>query len=297
MRSPARCWRRCCSKLVKWGIGAVPRQLRLVPKIYGTLAFVPIFLLWIYLGWMAILLGASLASSMSAFRYQPAAHAPAAWATRCTACCACSAASTRRAQARQRPAQRRDPAARADADRCAGAADAGAAVRDRRGRRAEAGEWLLARDLDELTLAELYEACQLRIPVAEAHLPCRDDALGRSAVAALDELRIPLRDLLKRARQHHPCRTSRTDPMPRIALVAAVLLSARVLLACRKPAKRRRRPKPAATRTGAGGRRQRAPAARRSPQPAATDAPDAEAAPPSTASPSTWPRIAANGWW
>ena len=65
-------------------------------------------------------------------------------------------------------------------------------------RRAEDGEWLLSRDLDDLTLAELYEACQLRIPIAEAHLPCRDDALGRSAVAAMDELRIPLRELLKR---------------------------------------------------------------------------------------------------
>jgi membrane protein len=64
--------------------------------------------------------------------------------------------------------------------------------------RAENGEWLLARDLDELTLAELYEACQLRIPIAEAHLPCRDDALGHCAVEALDDLRVPLRDLLKR---------------------------------------------------------------------------------------------------
>jgi hypothetical protein len=51
---------------------------------------------------------------------------------------------------------------------------------------------------DELTLAELYEACNLRIPIAEAVLPCRDDALGRSAISVLDELRIPLRELLKR---------------------------------------------------------------------------------------------------
>jgi membrane protein len=65
-------------------------------------------------------------------------------------------------------------------------------------RRAEDGEWLLARDLDELTMAELYEACQLRIPIAEAHLPCREDSLGHAAVEAMDELRLPLRDLLKR---------------------------------------------------------------------------------------------------
>ena len=64
--------------------------------------------------------------------------------------------------------------------------------------RAESGEWLLSRDLDDITMADLYEACQLRIPIAEAHLPCHDDALGRAAIAELDELRLPLRDLLKR---------------------------------------------------------------------------------------------------
>ena len=65
--------------------------------------------------------------------------------------------------------------------------------------RAESGEWLLSRDLDELTLAELYEACNLRIPITEALLPCRDDALGINAIRTLDELRIPLRELLKRS--------------------------------------------------------------------------------------------------
>ena len=72
-------------------------------------------------------------------------------------------------------------------------------------KRAESGEWLLARDLDTLTLADLYEACQLRVPVSEAWLPCRDDALGAAAIAALDELRLPLRGLLKRNVAHiHP---------------------------------------------------------------------------------------------
>jgi membrane protein len=49
-----------------------------------------------------------------------------------------------------------------------------------------------------MTLAELYEACLLRIPVAEAHLPCHDDALGIAARDALDQLRVPLREVLKR---------------------------------------------------------------------------------------------------
>ena len=65
-------------------------------------------------------------------------------------------------------------------------------------RRDERGEWLLARDLDDVTLADLYEACQLRVPVDEAWLPCRDDELGAAAHAVLDDLRLPLRDALKR---------------------------------------------------------------------------------------------------
>ena len=55
-----------------------------------------------------------------------------------------------------------------------------------------------ARDLDQVSLADLYECTQLRIPVAEQHLPYRDDSLGRAALAALDDLRLPLRERLKR---------------------------------------------------------------------------------------------------
>jgi membrane protein len=65
-------------------------------------------------------------------------------------------------------------------------------------RRAETGEWLLGRDLDEVSLAEIYQASGLRIPISEARLPCRDDALGEVATGVLDDLRVPLRELLKR---------------------------------------------------------------------------------------------------
>ena len=65
-------------------------------------------------------------------------------------------------------------------------------------RRDERGEWLLARDLDGISLHELYESSQLRIPVAEEYLPMREDSLGQAACSALDQLRLPLRELLKR---------------------------------------------------------------------------------------------------
>lgn len=166
-------------------------------KIYGTLAFVPIFLLWIYVGWIAILLGASLASSISAFRYQPVAmRLPLGY----------EMYGLLRLLARFQEARSEGHGLHSDTIQQLEPILTDSLVQEMLGqlndisvvRRAEDGEWWLARDLDELTLAELYEACQLRIPIAEAHLPCRDDALGRSAVAAMDELRMPLRDLLKR---------------------------------------------------------------------------------------------------
>lgn len=166
-------------------------------KIYGTLAFVPIFLLWIYVGWVSILLGASLASSVSAFRYQPAAmRLPLGY----------EIYGLLRLLSRFHEARAQGHGLHSDTIQQLEPILTDSLVQEMLGqlndirvvRRAEDGEWLLSRDLDELTLAELYEACQLRIPIAEAHLPCRDDALGRSAVAAMDELRIPLRELLKR---------------------------------------------------------------------------------------------------
>jgi membrane protein len=184
-------------ELVKWGIGLYLGNFSSYSKIYGTLAFVPIFLLWIYLTWIAILLGASLASSMSAFRYQPASmRLPLGH----------EIYGLLRLLARFGEVRKQGRGLHIDDIEQLEPMLTDALVQQMLAqldeinvvRRAENGEWLLTRDLDDLTLAELYEACQLRIPIAEALLPYRDDALGQSAIAALDDLRIPLRDLLKR---------------------------------------------------------------------------------------------------
>src|SRR4051812_5866932 len=60
-------------EVVKWGIGLYLGSFGSYQKIYGPLAFVPVFLLWIFLGWVSILFGASSAAALAAFRYQPAA--------------------------------------------------------------------------------------------------------------------------------------------------------------------------------------------------------------------------------
>ena len=184
-------------EVVKWGLGLYLASFGSYSKIYGTLAAVPIFLLWIYLSWVAVLLGASLASSLSAFRYQPASmRLPAGY----------EMYGLIRLLARFNEARARGRGLHSEQIQRLEPMLTDSLVQQMLAqlseinvvRRAEDGEWLLARDLDELTMAELYEACQLRIPIAEAHLPCREDSLGHAAVAAMDELRLPLRDLLKR---------------------------------------------------------------------------------------------------
>ena len=184
-------------ELVKWGIGLYLGSFGSYSKIYGAFAAVPIFLLWIYLSWIAVLLGASLASSISAFRYQPIAmRLPLGF----------EMYGLLRLLARFNEARADGRGLHSDEIQQLEPMLTDTLVQQMLSQlnqisvvaRAETGEWLLSRDLDELSLAELYEACGLRIPIAEAMLPCRDDSLGRSAVAAMDELRIPLRELLKR---------------------------------------------------------------------------------------------------
>src|SRR5690606_6117413 len=178
-------------------IGVYLGSFNAYQNIYGAVAFVPIFLLWLYCGWVSILLGASFASSVSAFRYQPAhLRLPQGY----------EIYAMLRLLARFRDARREGRDLHSDEILESEPVLTDTLVQDtlaqlesiRVVRRAETGDWLLARDLEDLTLAELYEAGQLRIPIAEAHLPGADDARGAAVIATIDDLRLPLRDLLRR---------------------------------------------------------------------------------------------------
>src|SRR5690606_23331003 len=179
-----------------WGIGLYLGSFGSYQKIYGPLAFVPVFLLWIYLGWASILFGASFASSMSAFRYQPAAlRLPEGY----------ELYGLLRMLGRFQQARAHGRGLHSDEIQELEPILTDHLVQDLLGQmaainvvsRAEGGEWLLPRDLEHVTLGELYEAARLRVPVNEAHLPHRDDALGAAVMRAIDGLRLPLRDQLK----------------------------------------------------------------------------------------------------
>ena len=181
---------------VKSGLGLYLGSFDSYQKIYGAVALVPIVMLWIYLSWVSILFGASFASSMTAFRYQPKAlrlpHGPELYGLL-------------RMLGRFQQARARGEGLSSEAIQRHEPSLTDSMVQHLLGRmaainvlqRAESGEWLLSRDLDDVRLDELYEAAQLRIPATDVPVPQPDDALGIAVRRTLEQLRMPLHDLLR----------------------------------------------------------------------------------------------------
>lgn len=61
-------------ELSRFGFAAYVGNVASYQQIYGALAAIPIFLVWVYLSWVIVLLGASIAASLSSFDYRPVAE-------------------------------------------------------------------------------------------------------------------------------------------------------------------------------------------------------------------------------
>ncbi len=178
-------------ELAKRGFAAYLQGMATYQQLYGALAVVPIFMLWLYLSWVVVLLGASVAASLSSFRYQPRAlQLPAG-----TELYGYLRLLGRFEEARQSGAslhlqdiQLREPSLTDDLlwRMLAGLAKLRIVTRE------EAGGWLLCRDLGGVSFGELHEGLGLRVPALDAILPGQEDVLGRAARRALDHLRQPM---------------------------------------------------------------------------------------------------------
>ncbi len=167
-------------------------------QLYGALAVAPIFMVWLYLSWVVVLLGASMASSLSSFRYQPRALQlpPGMEMYGYLRLLGRLDESRRRGQGLHLlDMQKCDPMFTDDLLQrmLSGLSSLGIV------QRAEDGTWLLSRDLDTVTLGDLHEGLGLRIPDPSVPVPGVDDAIGRCATRALENLRSPLQAPLARS--------------------------------------------------------------------------------------------------
>ena len=184
-------------ELAKWGFAVYLGRAN-YQALYGAIAVIPIFLIWLYLSWVVVLLGASFAASLSAFRFQPAQRRlPEGF----------ELYGLLRLLGRLLQAQSTGSGLHvAQLQQLESSISDDTMMRLLRAmldarvvQRMEDGAYALVRDLNHLPMDELYESAGLRIPLAQAHLPDSADAIGRRAQAELEALRGPLQKRLRRS--------------------------------------------------------------------------------------------------
>jgi len=156
--------------------------------IYGAMATVPIFLFWLYLVWVVVLLGASLTASLTTFsdysRYD--SDWPERWEFQLAVRLVGHLAEAQRSGAslsRERLMELEPRASELQIVRLMGRlGDEKVVTRD------EEGDWLLARDLESLSLGGLYLMGDYYLPVGEIAMLPQDSGWDRAYVTALESI-------------------------------------------------------------------------------------------------------------
>jgi membrane protein len=172
-------------EIARWGFTVFVRNAQTYQQIYGALAAIPIFLLWIYLSWVIAILGASIAASLSAYEY----HAPTTTLPEGAEFLGLLVVLRHFVEAQRKgctvdPAtiKLREPYLRSASIACY-FTDLQRADMIQRG---ESGGWLLSRSLDSTDLLRVYQHTDYRLPLRPA------EEAGQLGVA----LPQPLIDLL-----------------------------------------------------------------------------------------------------
>lgn len=179
----------CLFELAKWGFGLYVSHVPTYQQLYGALAVVPIFLIWVFLSWVIVLLGASMTASMTSFDYRPVSERLPPGHEFVGLLHVLKQFALAQREGRELEAgelRQREPLLSDDLlERCVEDLAAVGLVRQ-----SENMGWMLVRSLDSSSLAAVYAAGGYRIPVNDA-------AMARCT----GDLPAPVRGLLERLMQ------------------------------------------------------------------------------------------------
>ncbi|MGY6588080.1 MAG: virulence factor BrkB family protein [Wenzhouxiangella sp.] len=171
-------------ELAKRGFVVYVTNFPTYERLYGALATIPLFLVWIYVSWVVVLLGASVSAALTTFNYRPVRWR---WAERQELLLALRLlghfwqAQRRGLSLSIGQLLEREPAASDHQVRrlLSWFHDARFIHPD------DDGDWLLSSDLDEISMADLYRAGPFILPLGElASLPV-DSHWDRALLEAL----------------------------------------------------------------------------------------------------------------
>jgi membrane protein len=182
---------------LKSGFGFFLEHFPSYEMVYGALAAIPVFLVWLYLAWTAALFGAEIAAALPEWRATQArggaeAGPGARLALALSLLARLEAAGRRGVKPKERRLGAGLPATPGEID--------GTLRRLRRAgytARALGGRWVLARDLNAVTLGELAATLHLGLTPGPGWEPAAQRAVEALAAATQDPMARPLAAMIK----------------------------------------------------------------------------------------------------
>lgn len=166
-------------------------------RLYGALATIPLFLVWIYTSWVVILLGATISAALTTFRYR---RAPWRWSERH------ELQLLLRLMGHFWQGQQRGEGLASSVllSREPAATDAqlqrllGNLQRARVVQQDDRSDWFLSADLDEMTLEDLYRSARYVLPVTEVDDLPDENEWDRALIRVLREMKVEAGPLMQR---------------------------------------------------------------------------------------------------